>query len=158
MAKSFLNQSGLSRGLRNNNPGNLRRTSITWQGKIPFAQSKDSSFEQFYELRWGIRAMMRDLINDIGKGSKTITQLINQYAPPHENNTAAYINSLVKSVGISADAVFELTEETLVLLCKAIVYVENGPANAAKITDADYRDALAILGMTLKKKVEAPAR
>ena len=150
MPKSYLNQAGLPRGLRNNNPGNLRRTSIAWDGKIPFAQSKDASFEQFVELRYGIRALMKDIISDFKDGSDTIRSLISEFAPPHENNTIAYINSVAQSMGIGADTVIaNLSQIQLKVFCKAIVKVENGAAFDNYITDSDYNDALAILGVNL---------
>ena len=39
MEKSYLNNSALPRGLRNNNPGNLVQTSIAWLGKVPLSQN-----------------------------------------------------------------------------------------------------------------------
>lgn len=165
MAKSFLNtkkyfdkngnERDLARGLRNNNPGNLVRTNIKWEGKIPHSQSTDTKFEQFVELRYGIRAKMRDLISDIKKGTNTIETLISQYAPSFENNTVAYINSVVTALGIPKNSVLDLSEETIVALCKIIARVENGDS-ANLITDQDYKDAIAILGIPLKKKVITP--
>ncbi len=157
MAKSFLNKTGYPVGLRNNNPGNLVKTSIDWEGKIPHSQNTTGRFEQFIELRYGIRAKMRDLVNDIKKGTNTITKLINEFAPPHENNTLAYINSVANTLGINPNMVIEPTEDTIVALCKIIAMVENGNDSTGKpwsrlITDQDYQDALDILGMDLKKK------
>jgi hypothetical protein len=151
MAKSFLNNLKIARGLRNNNPGNLIRTSEKWLGKIPFAQSTDTKFEQFVELRWGIRAMMRDIISDIKKGNNTVPGLIHEYAPAIENNTPAYVSQVLKAVGLAADQIISLNEEMIISLCKIIVRVENGP-DANLITDSDYTDAIAILGIPLKKK------
>jgi len=151
MYKSFLNKKDLPRGLRNNNPGNLVRSNNAWKGKIPYSQSQDSHFEQFIELRYGIRAMMRDIYSDYIKGKKTVTALISEFAPAFENNTAAYIISVINSVG--ADAIGELTQEKMIALCKAIVLVENGTAYKNYITQKDYEDAIAILGIPLKKKV-----
>lgn len=147
---SYLGNSNLPRGLRNNNPGNLVQTSISWQGKVPLSQNTDSRFEQFYELRYGIRALMRDIISDYGKGSNTITAIISEFAPAFENNTAGYINTVSNMIGIAHNAIMpSLTKELLVGLCKAIVYVENGAGFSNYISDKDYQDALAILGKTL---------
>lgn len=154
MYKSYLNKSGLSRGLRNNNPGNLVRTPIAWNGKIPFAQSKDDRFEQFKELRYGIRAKMLDIINDVNEGTDTVSELIKEFAPEFENNTAAYIATVAKMIGLPMHAKIILTEEMLLSLCKAISYVESGRDYDGYITDQDYRDALAILGRDLKKKMK----
>lgn len=152
MYKSYLNRADLPRGLRNNNPGNLVKTSIEWEGKIPLSKNTDSRFEQFIELRYGIRAKMRDIITDINKGLNTPTKLISEFAPEFENNTATYIKTVVQLTGIGALSRIELTEETLVGLCKAISIVENGHAFSKYITDQDYKDALAILGIKLPKK------
>ena len=150
--KSYLGQSNLPRGIRNNNPGNLVITSINWNGKIPVNQNTDGKFEQFIELRFGIRALMRDVYNDYTKkGLKTVTQIINEFAPTFENNTQAYIKSVITSVG--SNTITELTQEKMIALCKAIVRVENGSIYQKYITDKDYKDAIAILGITLKKKV-----
>ena len=162
MAKSFLHQNNRTRGIRNNNPGNLRYTTIAWEGKVPKALNKDwkgtpgnivKEFEQFYELRWGIRAKMRDIITDIKRGTNTIATFITAYAPPHENDTAAYIAAVVRATGIPSTMKLEISEDLLILLCKIIAKVENG-ADAALITDSDYKDALDILGVPgIKKKV-----
>lgn len=81
---SFLGRKDLTRGIRNNNPGNLRVTPDKWVGKIPLSQNTDlnKSFEQFTEIKYGIRAMLIDLLGDIGKGKDTIRKLISEYAPP----------------------------------------------------------------------------
>jgi len=152
MAKSFLGQAGRARGLRNNNPFNLVQTNIAWQGKIPLSQNTDGKFEQFTELRWGIRAGMRDIINDIKKGQNTIQKLISKFAPSFENNTNAYIQQVAAALGISTTTPLDLTEETVIALASVIVGVENG-ADAKLITEADYKEAIAILGIPLKKKV-----
>jgi len=151
MFKSYLNQPNLPRGFRNNNPGNLVRTAIAWEGKIPHSQNTDSRFEQFRELRWGIRALYRDIISDYRKGLTTVSALINEFAPSFENNTAAYIGSVIASVG--GNVIPELTQDKLILLAKAIVRVENGSSFAHLASDKDYNDAIAILGIDLKKKV-----
>jgi hypothetical protein len=160
MAKTYLNRNDLPRGIRNNNPGNLVYTTISWNGKVSYAQNKDWSgnptnvlkhFEQFTELRYGIRALMRDIYNDHTKGLKTVSQLINEFAPAFENNTAAYINSVINTIG--GNIIGELTQEKMIAIAKAIVLVENGKSYTGYITDQDYKDAIAILGIPLKKKV-----
>ena len=150
MYKSYLNNTTLPRGLRNNNPGNLIRTSIAWDGKVALYNNPDSKFEQFIELRYGLRALMRDIISDFKDGSDTVRKLISEFAPAHENNTIAYINSVSQMLGITADTqINNLTAVQLIAFCKAIVRVENGASFDSYITDADYSDAYAILGINL---------
>lgn len=158
MSKSFLNDNSLPRGLRNNNPGNLRRLPPIngkpqmWNGEVPYHLSKDSSFSQFYDLKHGIRAKFRDIITDYRKGLNTITLLINEFAPPNENDTVKYISVLVRETGLSALVKFELTQEILISIAKAILLMENGPEYQKYVTDQDYKEAMAILGIDLPKK------
>lgn len=149
MAKSFLGQSALPRGIRNNNPGNLIRTSIAWNGKIPHGQSSDSHFEQFVNIEFGIRAMMLDIISDHAKGLNTVSKLISEYAPAHENNTLSYIAMVSGSIGVSSTAVFALTKKSLLALAKAIAVMENGAIARTILTDSDYESAYRILGKKL---------
>lgn len=145
MGKSFLNNHAV-RGLRNNNPGNLIRTADAWQGKIPFPQSKDTKFEQFTSLKWGLRAMLKDLIHDINKGKNTVTKLINEYAPKSENNTEAYIASVCKTIGVTpTQKITAINNQFLILLVRAILKVELGGANT-QVTDGDIQEALEALG------------
>ena len=145
MAKSFLNNHKV-RGLRNNNPGNLIRTSSAWQGKIPYAQSKDLKFEQFTNVLYGLRAMFKDLITDINKGKNTVRKLIYEYAPPNENDTELYIIKVCKSIGVKPDDVIsKVNNQFLILLGRAIIKVELGIYHA-EITDTNLNDALVLLG------------
>lgn len=50
------------RGIRNNNPGNLR-WGDPWQGLVPEAQRTDKDFCQFVAPAWGIRALAITLIS-----------------------------------------------------------------------------------------------
>lgn len=112
------------RGIRNNNPGNLVLTGIAWKGKVPESRNTDGRFEQFTAPEWGIRAMFMDIRSDIRKGANTVRRLITEYAPPHENNTAAYIAAVASAIGKSADAV--ITDADYPALVKAIIKHENG--------------------------------
>lgn len=136
-----------SRGLRNNNPGNLILTNIAWQGKIPNKQNTDGHFEQFKDVYFGIRAMLLDVINDIKKGKNTVRKLITEYAPPHENNTEAYIAHVAKSLKISADTKFQaINGAFLFQLAKAIITKENIASEHKLITDEDIKKGIALVG------------
>lgn len=147
MSKTFLNNHA-SRGLRNNNPANLKFTSIAWQGKISKAENKDAdkTFEQFTALKWGIRAMFKDLINDISKGKNTVKKLISEFAPPSENDTASYIKQVCNSIGVAEnDKITKVNRTFLVLLARAILKVELGKYST-QVTDADLNEGIDILG------------
>jgi len=159
MAKSYLNQAGLPLGLRNNNPGNIIKTNIAWEGKVPVSLNP-GPFEQYYELRYGIRALLKQLVTDMSRGLTTISLIINKYSPPHENNTSGYIQTVSNVMGIGANqAITTLNKAFLLKLAKAIVSVEIGSNYAGYVTAQDYEDGYAISGLNLANvKLPAPKK
>ena len=117
----------IPRGIRNGNPGNIRISKSAWQGKIPVAQNTDGSFEQFETIEYGLRALMKLIVNymRVYKFS-TIRQVINRWAPPNENDTGAYVNAVAKRVGLSADEKLVPDKATVSKICEAICCHENG--------------------------------
>lgn len=113
------------RGIRNNNPLNLVKTPIPWKGKVPHNQNTDTRFEQFVSAEWGIRAGWRDVTGDIErKGLYNLKMLLTQFAPPTENNTKAYIESVSNQLGISP--LEPIPREKYPELIAAIIKHENG--------------------------------
>ena len=43
-----------ARGIRNNNPGNIRKDGSVWRGEVA---GPDKSFKTFETMAWGIRAI-----------------------------------------------------------------------------------------------------
>lgn len=133
MLTNNLNKSNLSRGVRNNNPLNLRITPIKWGGEI---NGNDNDFETFATTWQGVRAGVLDITNDISKGKNTIEKLINQFAPPTENNTKSYIDTVSKVVGISPTTKIKKDDYALFLkLIPAMIRVENGTSANAVTTE-----------------------
>ena len=93
----------LPRGIRNNNPLNIRRGKSQWQGLK--AQQTDASFCQFESLEWGWRAAFYLLTRTyyINYRLYTIRKIISKWAPPNENNTEAYIQNVSRLTGIAPD-------------------------------------------------------
>lgn len=87
-----------TRGVRNNNPGNIERTTVKWKGMA--VVQKDPRFITFNGPEWGIRAIARILLGDWREGQNTIASLISEWAPPHENDTAAYIATVGRACGV----------------------------------------------------------
>lgn len=116
-----------ARGIRNNNPGNIR-WGDGWQGLVPKSERTDKSFCQFTAPEYGIRAMIIILRNYEKKhGLNTVREIINRWAPPVENDTEAYINSVAKQVGVDADKVIDVTDSRVMIpLLEAIITHENG--------------------------------
>ena len=153
---NYLGQTDLPRGFRNNNPGNLIQTTIKWQGKIPLSENSDSRFEQFQAMKWGFRAMMKDIFTDVKRGSNTIEKLINEYAPSHENDTYSYIQFVANRVGVEPKETINLTSGKMKQLARAIAIYENGFAYADLIEDSDVNEAEQLANLdyeAIKKKV-----
>jgi hypothetical protein len=145
MAKSFLGNHS-TRGLRNNNPGNLVITNSKWQGKISKEKNTDGKFEQFQNITYGIRAMLKDIIHDVNKGKNTVSKIISEYAPPNENNTKSYIDSVCKSIGVTPhQKLTVINAPFLVALSRAIFKVELGKPHSL-IEDSDIIQAINLLG------------
>lgn len=141
MGRSFLNQPGLPIGLRNNNPGNIR-PGDNWQGMI----GTNGGFVVFKDVTFGIRAMAIDLRTKIGNGYNTITKIITRWAPPSENDTAAYISNVEYSTGWDADRVLTADSATYKRLIRAIMNIELGANYSAMVTDADINEGIALMG------------
>jgi len=116
------------RGIRSNNPGNIERNHIKWQG-MSKDQSADERFCVFDEPVYGIRALMKILLTYFRKYDlNTAESIINRWAPPHENDTKAYAKAVAKRVGASTISTPIRVDrpKTLVRLAIAIVMHENG--------------------------------
>lgn len=114
-----------TRGERNNNPGNIRKTSIRWLGEI---LGNDIGFEKFDTPEHGIRALAKILLTYQDKYKlRTISEIINRWAPKSENNTKAYINFVSKYTNYVEDQELGLQNPiTLYNLVRAIITFENG--------------------------------
>lgn len=97
-----LTAAALPRGVRLNNPGNIRRSKDPWQGLA--AEQRDRDFFTFEGPEWGIRAMARILIKyQDDYGLDTVRKIIGRWAPPSENNVDAYVSSVAQRVGVRPD-------------------------------------------------------
>jgi hypothetical protein len=114
-----------TRGERNNNPGNIRLSSVKWQGEI---SGQDTAFATFATPEDGIRALAKLLRNYQTKnGLNTVRGIINRYAPPVENNTSAYVAAVAAAVGVAPDDQIDTgNPTTLNALVNAIIRHENG--------------------------------
>lgn len=115
----------MTRGIRNNNPGNIRHGSSSWLGMS--SEKTDPAFVTFVAPEYGIRALALLLKNYMVKNKlTTIESIINRWAPTNENNTPAYIASVAKKTGFSPTQSLTPNSETLAKLTKAIIHHENG--------------------------------
>ena len=116
----------MSRGLRNNNPGNIRLGSVRYKGER--AKSCDSAFRQFESMEWGYRAMFVLLHTYALKHNcHTLRSMINRYAPPIENHTENYIRRVAYATHLSPDEAISTTDKgVMTAVVAAMSEVENG--------------------------------
>lgn len=116
----------MSRGLRNCNPGNIRRGSFRYKGEK--AESSDSAFRQFESMEWGYRAMFV-LLHTYSVKHKccTLREIINRYAPPIENHTENYIRRVACATHLAPDEDISTTDGVVMTaVVAAMSEVENG--------------------------------
>lgn len=111
------------RGIRNNNPGNLR--SSEFKGTVGV---DDGGYGKFDTPESGLRAMAKNLLAQQEKhGLNTVEGIVTKYAPPSENNTAAYISTVAKAIGVGpADKLNLKDPATMQKLMTAMIQQENG--------------------------------
>lgn len=124
----------MSRGLRNNNPGNIRRSRARYRGEV--RPSQDPAFKQFASRAWGYRAIFV-LLDTYRRryGLDTLSGMIARWAPPAENATQEYIRAVSRQTGIDPDRPLDTEDrETMTAVAAAIARVENGtPADPEEV-------------------------
>lgn len=141
------------RGIKNNNPGNLRLSSEKWQGEVT---GSDKAFKTFSDPVYGIRAIAKLLLNYERKyGLNTISGLISRWAPPNENDTTAYVKAVAGACGIGA---YDPIDVAAYLPCivQAIIKHENGK-QPYSIDLIERGIDLALWGADASKSQELPA-
>lgn len=104
------------RGIRNNNPLNIR-IGNTWLGEVP--NPTDSNFEQFVHIRYGLRAAFCILRRYIRRYKRnTVRKIVTAWAPSTENNTERYIELVCKFGCLDADE--EIRYEDSVTMCSLV--------------------------------------
>lgn len=81
------------RGIRNNNPLNIRKGN-DWQGERH--PQTDHAFEEFESMEMGLRAGFKVLQSYVKKRIDTPSAIIARWAPTNENNTKAYLDYVCK--------------------------------------------------------------
>lgn len=115
-----------TRGLRNNNPGNIKYDGTAWQGLA--SPPSDGTFCVFTSPEYGIRAMAVILTNYVAVDGipSTVTDLISRWAPSNENDTASYIQSIDTQLGLIPGNDSIDLYNSLPVLISAMISHENG--------------------------------
>ena len=145
------------RGIRNNNPLNIRKSADRWKGQInvnvndndnnssPSPRRGDrgeAKFCQFETMAYGWRAAFMLLHTYMSKYKlTTIRKIIYHWAPPNENNTAAYTNHVSYLAVLDPNQEIEFGNKfTMLQIGRAMCQVENGlqydPVNKKEWLDA----------------------
>lgn len=157
------------RGIRNNNPGNIRKSATQWEGTS--SVQGDDAFVTFETPEHGIRAMARVLQTYRDKyGLDTVAKIISRWAPDVENDTEAYIKSVSAQIGVRPNA--KLNPGQVPALIAAIIKHENGgnPYSAQQIvrgvqmasgeaptfTDTTRPQVVQVEGGTVRETVPGP--
>lgn len=132
----------LPRGIRNNNPLNIRKGN-NWKGERQ--PQSDPSFEEFESLQMGLRAGFIILRNyqRISLAPKmranTIRKIINRWAPASENDTLRYIDLVAKRSGLNPDELIAYRDKPRMLaVVEAMCFVECGQAIDKDIISSAY--------------------
>ena len=123
-----------TRGIRNNNPLNIRHSADQWQGARK--EQTDQYFVQFENMAYGYRAAWKTLESYWKYFHRTkqyynVTNIINRWAPPVENETKAYIHAVLRLTSLGGKENLPqpsrgVDTERLVKLIAAMTTVECG--------------------------------
>lgn len=142
-----------TRGIRNCNPGNLRKNTVDkWQGLS--AEQDDPSFFKFDNAVYGIRALARTLLAYQDRNKCTdIFDYIGRWAPPTENDTVSYRKACADYVGVLPTDALDLHQyKNLRALTEAIIQHENGARWKTWYTEAEMVKAMVLAGVEPEKR------
>lgn len=129
----------MSRGLRNRNPGNIRRSGVRFKGEV--TPSRDAEFKEFSTMAYGYRAMFVVLDSYRRRyGRNTIRTMIERYAPPAENFTDGYVRFITRRTGITQDEVLDTrSPRDMIPVVAAMSEIENGVAPIMADIEAGWK-------------------
>lgn len=97
--KEWRKEQQKNRGMRQNNPMNLR----SWQG-----YPQKGGFAQFPNMQTGLEKGAIQLRRYGARGIDNLSDIVSTFAPPNENNTPKYIKDLSKLTGFAPDAKLDM--------------------------------------------------
>lgn len=130
----------ITRGVRNNNPFNVIKSSSRWLGLKPKCQCIDSVFCEFVEMKYGIRCgfvLLRKYIQVYCLSD--VRSIISRFAPSSENDTEAYIKFVEDSMCRDGFTPFgiEFGTDKFYSMCLAILRFES-----SYVTTISYLDSV----------------
>ena len=127
----------IPRGIRNNNPLNIRR-GTNWLGLSK--HQTDPAFCQFDSMTYGLRAGLIIIRTYMMKYKlTTIHSIVTRWAPPSENDTNAYVKSVSSMMRMHALQTFDFGDRgRIVALVSAMCKVETGISIDQKLIESAY--------------------
>ena len=110
------------RAVRLNNPGNIELGGDRWMGMSK--DQPDPRFVKFDTPEYGIRAMCRIFMSYRKRGICTVQQIIDTWAPAHENPTEKYTQNVCTWTGLDQDE--DVTQDKYPVLIPGIIRQEVG--------------------------------
>lgn len=140
------------RGLRNQNPGNIKRDGTAWEGMAE-DQSSDLVFCVFRAPWWGIRAIAKIMLSYQRRHElRTVDQIIHRWAPPDpggdRNPTTRYVTFIAKHMGVGRNEVINVEDfEQMHPLVQSICWFENGLNILTDPYTWEYQTGLILAGV-----------
>lgn len=127
------------RGIRNNNPLNIRISNNKWIGKIQ--NGTDKEFEQFKNMTYGVRAafvIVRTYMNKYHL--RTPAKIIRRWAPEEDGNvTSSYIEVVCKKAGLRPNEILSFDMRNKVCrLVWAMAFYECGQTISFGLVENAY--------------------
>lgn len=120
----------IPRGIRNNNPLNIRKGN-DWLGEK--AVQTDDSFEQFDSMTYGLRAGFKILQNYMSgyqgrqRPLQCVHDIVSRWAPPTENDTQLYVTRVCAFTGLHPHEKFSFHDRNkMIALVDAMCRIECG--------------------------------
>ena len=114
----------IPRGIKNNNPLNIRHNADHFQGET---SGNDKAFKTFVSMPYGYRAAFVILATYLSRGINTIEKIISKWAPPSENDTGSYIAYVERWSGVSRNQELTYSDGAdYIMIVSAMSYIENG--------------------------------
>lgn len=116
----------MTRGQRNKNPLNIRRSSDKWIGMAD--KQTDPEFVVFRNMHYGIRAAVIILRTYYKKHHLcTIQEIISRWAPISENDTRSYVQFISCYLNVSPLSTLDMNDPTTIAhLIQAMAVFESG--------------------------------
>lgn len=118
----------IPRGIKNNNPGNIRYTGTKWKG-LADPPSDEKGFCRFVDTFHGLRALCINALSIYQKGARSLLDFTTAWAPSSDGNEPEeYARFLATRTGTESPRVrFPFTDKAkLAGLAKAVTSFENG--------------------------------